>query len=127
MLKKLLIASLIIAKTVSAIGPTIECRFAALSGNGTVELDEVVPYTLDPTVGLAGDFPPYGFDVSVHQNALTVAVYVNGEPLTGTEIPVINVVNLPLGATVFGVNTVYHPLVDGLESLRYECRKVLWQ
>lgn len=126
MIKKLLLASLIVTQTVWALGPTVECRFAALTQDGEVDIDEVVSYTLTPALGISGGFEPYGFELSVFENTFTVGIYLDDEPLSGTQIPVMNVVNLPLGASVFGIQTVFHELVDGLVSLRYECRKVLW-
>lgn len=126
MIKKLALASLLITQSLWAIGPTVECRFSALDEHGDVGLDEVVAYTLNPTVGIAGDFDPYGFEISVFENALTVGIYLDGEPLSGSQIPLVNVVNLPLGATVFGANTTFHEPVADFVALRYECRKVLW-
>lgn len=109
-----------------AMGPTIECRFSALSEEGIVGLDEIVAYTLNPVLGLAGDFEPYTFDISVFENILHVGIYVDGEPINGVQVPIINIINMPLGASIFGINTIFHAPVHDFISLRYECRKVLF-
>src|SRR5262249_3449615 len=116
----------LLAHELAPIGPTIECRFAALTEEGHVALDEVVGYTLIPGTGVSGIFEPYSFDISVLHHLLTVGVYVGGDPVSGIQIPVINIINLPLGASVFGLNTVYHEAADGFVSVQYECKKVQW-
>lgn len=126
MSKKLFLLALLLTKTALAVGPTVECRFAALTEDEHVALDEIVAYTLNPASGISGDFDPYGFELSVVGNQLAVAIYVNDEPVSGIQIPIRNVINLPLGASVFGVNTVYHEPVQGFVSVQYECLKVLW-
>lgn len=126
MLKKLILASVIFTNSLLALGPTIECRFAALTEDGNVGLSQLVAYTLDPLSGVVGEFDPYEFEISVFNNFLTIGVYLDGEPLSGSQIPVINVVNLPVGATVFGVNTIFHDVSAEFVSLQYDCRKVLW-
>ena len=107
-------------------GPTIECRFGALTANGHVGLDEVVDYTIDYNSAVSGFFEPYEFEISVYGNDLSVGVYLEGEPISGLQIPVANILELPLGASVFGLATVFHELSDGFVSLQYECLKVLW-
>lgn len=137
MTKKLVWMVLFYTTTTFAFGPTVECRFAALKGSGRVALDEIIAFTIDPETGISGQFEPYGIEIAVFLNDLTVGIYLaddeaededrikNESPINGIQVPVRNIANLPLGGTVFGINTLYHPVVDGFVSMRYECRKVL--
>lgn len=125
-MKKLILAMLFSSNMLLAVGPTVECRFGGLTDDLEVALDEIVGFTLLPNSGISGDFEPYGFEVAVHDNFFSVAVYLNEKPVSGVQIPVRNVTNLPLGATVFGINTVFHEPVEEFVSLRYECIKTLW-
>jgi hypothetical protein len=110
----------------AAVGPTIECRFGALDEDGVVSMDEFVAYTLDPGLGLNGSFEPYEIDISVNGPELNISVYLEDDPISGIQLPVRNVVSLPVGASLFGVNTVFHNAVSGLVSFRYECKKAMW-
>ncbi len=125
MIKKILIASFLLANTVLADMPIVECRFAAMDINDEVCLDEVVSYSLEPFTGVSGDFEPYDFEISMRVDTFSVTVSLAGERLSGTQrIPLQTVAVLPVGATIFGVNTVYHEPVEEFVALRYECIKV---
>lgn len=118
----------LVSSTITAVemlpGPTVECRFGALLDNGRVGLDEIADYTLLPGTGITGKFFPYEFEISIHRDLLSVEVYLDGEPLSAVNIPVLNVANLPIGVSIFGIASVFHPEVDDFVALQYECIKV---
>lgn len=124
MVKSLIIVLYFIAPTLFANNwPTVECRFTSYGEEGDAQLRAIVSYSLSPDASITGGFLPYGFDLSVVDNFFVVGIYLGEEPLSSTKIPLANIVNLPLGATIFGVNTVYHSTTDGSVALYYECRK----
>jgi hypothetical protein len=136
MTKKLIAIIWLYTTATFAFGPTVECRFAALKGSGRVALDEIIAFTIDPEMGISGQFDPYGIEISVFLNDLTIGIHLaqdsedddhvkSEKPINGIQVPVRNIVNLPLGGSVFGINTVYHSSMDGFVSMRYECKKVL--
>lgn len=125
-MKKLFLAVFFSSNVLLAVGPTVECRFGALDESLQVRLDELIAYTLIPGSGVSGDFAPYGFEVAVHENIFSVAIYLDEKPISGVQIPVRNVINLPLGTTVFGINRVYHEPLESFVSVQYECIKTLW-
>jgi hypothetical protein len=122
--KKLVLMIFLFTKSLLAMGPMIECRFGAVLEGGQIGLDESVLYSLDHRSGVTGDFLPYGIEISVEGPDLTVGVYLTGQPISGIQIPVINVEDLPIGASLFGLNTIYHPPALGFFTMRYECLKV---
>src|SRR5688500_5744657 len=123
---KLLVFALCLTNTALAIGPTIECRFAAITDEGRVELDEIAEYILDPKLGLDGDFDPYAFDISADAGFLYIAIYLDKELINGIKIPIRNIIDFPLGTSIFGSNTIVHEEVDGFVSLQYECIRGPW-
>ena len=124
MIKQLIVFAIFFTNIALAGAPNLECRFSAFTADGSAAIDEVVAYTLSPDTGLSGHFEPYGIEIAVLQNAFTIAVYIAGEPISGMQIPMINSVNLPLGGSLFGVNMVFHEVVNGFISMSYECKKV---
>lgn len=124
--KKIFLLAFFITSSLFAVGPTIECRFGALDEEGEVSIDEFVAYAIDPDAGLNGSFDPYEIDISVWGSELKISIYLDDEPLSAIELPVRNVINMPIGASLFGVNTMFHEAVEGLVSFRYECRKITW-
>lgn len=124
MKKKLFLMTLICTKALLALGPAIECRFTALTKDGHINLDESIVYGLDPLAGITGSFDPYDIEISAFGNVLTVGIYVDGDPISGVQIPVENVFNLPPGGSVFGRSTAYHRPVHGFFSIAYECQKI---
>lgn len=125
MIKKIIVLTCLFTTSVFAVGPSVECRFAAMEKDGVVTLDEVVPYTLLPGTGVTGEFDPYAFELAVYGEILTVDIYLNDDVISTTEIPVWNIASLPLGASVFGINTVFHKPTRGFVSVKYECKKLL--
>lgn len=121
MLKKIIVLSLFLTNTVWAFGPEIECRFAARTEDGDVEFDEVVAFPLIPNSGVSGDFEPYEFEISTTFSKLIVEIQLEGERLERQKIPLGYVLSLPIGVSVFGVETVHHDEVEGLVAVRYEC------
>jgi|GEM_PF-6570895 len=105
--------------------PTVECRFGALLESGRVGLDEVAGYSLFPGSGIVGRFHPYEFEITMVLGLLSVEVFLDGDIVSSVHIPVANVISLPLGATVFGLNRVYHEEIDEFVALQYECIRVL--
>lgn len=118
--------TMLFSMSLFAHGPTVECRFAAIEADGDVELDETVAYTLDYNLGIDGDFDPYSFEIQLWGDAFDIEVSLYDEPLSNIQVPLENIVSLPVGASIFGINTIHHEDTDGFVSLRYECIKVLW-
>lgn len=131
-MKKILLISLLgLATSLFAqseevsIAPTVECRFAALEENGDLALDEIVPYSVEHDFSLEGDFDPYHFEISTYGNYFNVSIYLHEEALSGVQLPIQNIIDLPVGASIFGINTVFHEVLEDFFSVRYECLKVL--
>ncbi len=106
-------------------GPAIECRFGALLENGRVGLDEVAGYPLIPGTGITGNFDPYEFEIAMYADFLSIEVYLDGDAINGIQLPLTNIVVLPVGASIFGLSTVFHDEVEEFVALQYECVKVL--
>ncbi len=121
MFKKLILASLLLANAALAWGPTVECRFAGRLEDGDIAFDEVVPVPLIPDSGLVGDFEPYEFEIEVTFDSLIVSIYLDGEFLDEQEIPAGYILSLPIGASLFGTETIHHDSVDDFVAVRYEC------
>lgn len=124
----IMIAAFLVAKIGMAqviVGPTVECRFAAFERNGTVAIDEAVVYTTTPGGFVEGDFEPYEIRISSGATAFEVSVRLDGKLISRLNFPLVQIGDMPIGATVFGISFSTHKVTDGLDSIQYECRKVL--
>lgn len=120
-MKKLALMLLLFTNTVWAFGPEIECRFAARTDDDDIAFDEIVPFPLIPNAGITGDFDPYEFEISTTFTKLIVEIKLDGERLERKKIPIGLVLSLPVGVSIFGVETVRHDPVEGFVAVRYEC------
>jgi hypothetical protein len=123
--RKLLLLMLVFTKSLLAVGPTIDCRFAALNKEASFDFDEAVTYKLNPVMGINGNFDPYEIDISVYETDLAINIYLDGEPLSEVLVPITNIASLPIGASIFGINTVFHESESGYISIRYECKRAI--
>ncbi|HXW53662.1 MAG TPA: hypothetical protein VEL47_06120 [Myxococcota bacterium] len=115
----------LLAAAVVVPGPTVECRFGGVLENNRAGLDEAVTYVLVPGTGVSGDFDPYEFVLTMYADYFSVEVYLDGDALSSMDLPIANVLALPIGATIFGLSTVYHEEVDEFVALQYECLRAL--
>lgn len=106
-------------------GPLVECRFASLDEDDNLYLDELVTCPIVPGTIIDGDFDPYDIDLSVNHGRFIIDVYMDHELINDIIVPIDNILNMPIGVSLFGVNTLYYPTDSGSISFRYECRKVL--
>lgn len=121
---KVMLICFLIATAGWTFNPTIECRFSAIDEHGAISLDEYVLYTLDEATGIAGFFDPYGIEISTYGPELNVSIYLVEEPISGTRVLVRNILDMPLGTSIFGINTFFHESILGFISMQYECVKV---
>src|SRR5262245_23308417 len=124
MYKNLLLVAIFVSNSLLAIGPSIECRFGALDDDGEVAFDEAITYTLNPITGVKGFFDPYSIDISVIADALLISIDLKRDTISELFVPLINIINFPVGASLFGLNTVFHDEEDDLVSIHYECIKI---
>lgn len=124
MFKTTLMLGVFFASAVMAQAPVVECRIAAMEEDGDLGLNEVVSYPIVAGANINGSFDPYEVDISIDGFELEISVYLDGEPLTGLEFPIANILALPVGASLFGVNTVNHETVDGFVAVRFACLRV---
>ena len=118
----LLMGKLLLA--VGPVGPVIECRFMALEVDGGIGLDESALYVLDPANVVTGSFDPYGIEIAIYGGILTVGIYLDGDPLGASQIALGNVLSVPLGVPVLGLNTIYHEPEEGFVGIQYACRLI---
>lgn len=106
-------------------GPAVECRFAAFDCDGKIGLDEWVPFPIvGPGAFVKGSFEPYKIRISTDLSAFEINIRLEGELISRMNFPLVQIADLPVGATIFGISSVVHEEVEGFESIQYECRKV---
>ncbi len=120
-----ILASLLVANATLALGPTVDCRFAAFERGGDVALDEAVVFTTAPGAFVEGDFDPYEIRISSGATAFEISIRLDGKLISRLHFPLVQLADLPVGSSVFGISSSAHRVVDGLESIQYECIKTI--
>lgn len=118
------LALLLTNAALAEVGPTVECRFAARDDRG-VGIDESVVFEVNPGAFVEGDFFPYEFKLTGRATAFEVNVRLDGRLISRLNFPIIQLLDLPVGASLFGISTAFHRIVDGYDSIQYECKKIL--